>query len=60
MLDLVRLFIDFITTLARLASPGGLRSVLAESLLVKPQLLILHRAHHRALNLRLSDRILAG
>jgi len=60
MRDLVMLFIHFITTLARLASPGGVRSVLAESLLVKHQLLIFNRSRHRAPNLRLSDRILAG
>ena len=40
--------------------PGGLRSVVAESLLVKQQLLILNRSRHRAPNLRASDRILAG
>jgi len=60
MRDLVILFIHLITTLARLAKPGGIRSVIAESLLVKHQLLILNRARHRAPNLRLSDRLVAG
>ena len=60
MRDLIVLFIHFITTLVRLARPGGLRSVLAESPLVKHQLLILSRARHRAPNLHLSDRLLAG
>ncbi|HEY6292346.1 MAG TPA: nucleotidyl transferase AbiEii/AbiGii toxin family protein, partial [Terriglobia bacterium] len=60
MRDLLILFIHFITTLTRLASPGGVRSVLAESLLVKHQLLIFNRSRRRAPNLRLSDRIVAG
>ncbi|HEY6272847.1 MAG TPA: hypothetical protein VIX19_12765, partial [Terriglobales bacterium] len=60
MRDLLILFIHFITTLARLASPGGVRSVLAESVLVKHQLLIFNRSRRRAPNLRLSDRIVAG
>src|SRR5215831_17197150 len=60
MRDLVILFIHLITTLARQAKPGGIRSVIAESLLVKHQLLILNRARHRAPNLRLSDRLVAG
>ena len=40
--------------------PGGLRSVVAESLLVKQQLLILNCSRHRSPNLRASDRVLAG
>ena len=40
--------------------PRLTRSVVAESLLVKQQLLILNRSRHRAPNLRPSDRILAG
>ena len=60
MRDLVILFIHLITTLARLAKPGGIRSVIAESLLVKHQLLILHRSRRRAPNLRLADRLVAG
>ena len=41
MRDLVVLFIHFIATLARLLRPGGARSIVAESLLLKHQLLIL-------------------
>ena len=40
MRDLVILFIHLIVTLARLLGPGGFRSVVAESVLVKHQLLI--------------------
>ena len=60
MRDLVILFIHLITTVARLAGRGGVRSVVAESILVKHQLLILNRSRQRAPNLRLFDRIVAG
>ena len=60
MRDLLILLIHLIATLARLMDPGGARSVVAESLLVKQQLLILNRSRQRAPNLRASDRILAG
>jgi putative transposase len=49
-----------IVTFVRLLRPGGLRSVLAESALVRHQLLILNRGRKRAPNLRVSDRIIAG
>ena len=60
MRDPIILLVHLLATLARLMGPGGLRSVVAESLLVKHQLLILNRSRHRAPNLRVSDRILAG
>ena len=43
-----------------MARPGGFRSVVAESVLVKHQLLILNRSRQRAPNLRFSDRLVAG
>jgi len=60
MRDLAILFIHFIVTVARLYGPGGARSVVAESLLVKHQLLILNRSRERAPDLRPSDRLIAG
>jgi len=60
MRDRVVLFIHFIATLARWLRPGGARSIVAESLLLKHQLLILNRSRQRAPNLSASDRILAG
>src|SRR5438876_12159311 len=57
MRDLVILFIHLLTTAARLAGRGGLRSVVAESVLLKHQLLILNRSRQRAPPLRLSDRL---
>ena len=60
MRDPIILLVHLIATLARLMGPGGRRSVVAESVLVKQQLLILNRSRHRAPNLCASDRILAG
>jgi putative transposase len=60
MRDLVILFIHVIATLARLLGPGGVRSVIAESVLLKQQLLILNRSRQRSPNLRFSDRLVAG
>jgi putative transposase len=48
MRDLAVLFIHLITTISRLAGPGGARSVVAESVLVKQQLLILNRSRQRS------------
>ena len=60
MRDLAILFIHMITTIARLFGPGGARSIVAESLLIKHQLLIINRSRERAPNLRTLDRIIAG
>ncbi len=57
---LVVLFIPFIATWARLLGPGDARSIVAASLLLKHQLLIVNRYRQRSPNLRASDRILAG
>jgi hypothetical protein len=48
MRDVVILFVHLIVTVVRLAGPGGLRSVVAESVLVKHQLRILNRGRKRA------------
>ena len=60
MRDLAVLFIHLLTTVARVAGPGGARSVVAESLLVKQQLLILNRARKRSPHRRLADRLVVG
>jgi putative transposase len=60
MRDLFMLFVHVIATFARLSGPGGIRSVVAESVLVKHQLFILNRSRQRAPNLRTSDRLVAG
>jgi transposase InsO family protein len=58
--DFLILFVQLIVTVARLAGPGGLRSVVAESAVVRHQLLILNRGRKRAPNLHAADRIIAG
>src|SRR6266436_9082517 len=60
MRDFIILFVHLLVTVARLAGSGGVRSVVAESVFVKQQLLILNRSRKRAPNLRASDRIIAG
>jgi putative transposase len=60
MRDVVILFVHVLVTVVRLIRPGGLRSVVAESLLARHQLLILHRGRKRAPNLRAADRVIAG
>jgi transposase InsO family protein len=49
-----------LTTIAKLMRPGGGRAVVAESLLLKHQLVILNRSRERAPNLRPMDRAVAG
>jgi len=51
MRELVVLFLHLLATVARLAGPGGARAMVAESLLVKQQLLILNRSRKRSPNL---------
>ena len=60
MREFLLLFVHLVVTVVRLVRPGGLRSVLAESILLRHQLLILNRGRQRAPNLRATDRILAG
>src|SRR5215469_9776503 len=60
MRDMFTLFLHVIVMLFRLARPGGLRSVVAESVLMRHQVLILNRDRKRGPNLRTSDRIIAG
>ena len=55
MRDLAVLFLHLLATVARLAGPGGARSVVAESVLVKQQFLILNRSRRRSPNLRPSE-----
>src|SRR5499425_47229 len=54
------LLLHAIVTVIRPAQPGGLRAVVAESFLMRHQVLILNRGRKRAPNLRSSDRIIAG
>ena len=58
--DLAVLFLQLLATVARLAGPGGVRAVVAESVLVTQPLLILNRSRKRSPTLRLGDRVVAG
>ena len=60
MRDFLVLLLHLIVTLMRPAKPGGFRNVVAESVLIRHQLLILNRGRKRAPNLRGRDRLIAG
>ena len=60
MRDILTLVLHASVTIIRLTRPGGLRSVVAESVLMRHQILVVNRGRKRAPNLRSSDRIIAG
>src|SRR5215469_914527 len=60
MWSLFILVAHLLVTLARLARPGGVRAVAAESLAVKHQLLIMKRSQRRSPNLTAWDRLILG
>src|SRR5215831_9515532 len=60
MRHLLILLVHLITTVLRVVRPGGVRAVVAESVLMKHQLLILNRSRQRAPNLRVWDRLITG
>jgi transposase InsO family protein len=60
MKDALLLAIHFITLLIRLLQPGGLKSVAAENLLLKQQLLIIRRPKTKSPNLKTLDRFILG
>ena len=57
---LVILLVHVVTTIVRFVRPGGLRAVVAETVIAKHQLLILNRSRQRAPNLLALDRLIAG
>ena len=60
MKDVIHLLFHLLTTLAKLIRPGGSRTVVAENLLLKQQLIIHSRSRQRAPNLSTLDRALLG
>ncbi len=54
------LLIHAVVTLAKLVGPGGIRAVVAESCVIKHQLIVLNRARSRAPHLTALDRLLLG
>jgi hypothetical protein len=60
MKDLLLILAHLLTTLAKLLGPGGAKAIVADSLLLKQQLIVLNRSHRRAPNLTIIDRLLLG
>ena len=60
MKDLLVLLAHLLTTIAKLLGPGGAKAVVADSLLMKQQLLVISRSRRRAPNLSALDRVLLG
>jgi hypothetical protein len=60
MKDLMVLLAHLLTTIAKLLGPGGARTVVADSLLMKQQLIVINRSRQRAPNLTPADRMLFG
>ena len=60
MKDLVFLLIHLLTTIAKLLGPGGAKAIIADSLLMKQQFLVISRSRKRAPNLSVLDRFLLG
>ena len=60
MMHLLILAVHLLATIAKLVRPGGVRAVVAESLLLKHQLVISRRARRRAPNLNSFDRLILG
>jgi putative transposase len=54
MREFLALLVHLVVVVVRLAKPGGVRSVVAESVLVRQQLLILNRGRKRAPNIGVS------
>jgi hypothetical protein len=59
-MEIFALIAHLLSTSVRVAGPGGVRAVIAESLLLKHQLIVLNRARNRALRLTAWDRLLFG
>jgi putative transposase len=58
MKDVIYLLLHLLTTTAKLLRPGGGKTIIAENLLLKQQLIIHSRARERAPNLSAQDRAL--
>ena len=60
MKDLLLILAHLLTTLAKLLGPGGAKAIIANSLLMKQQLIVINRSRRRAPNLTVIDRLLLG
>jgi hypothetical protein len=60
MKELFILAVHLLTTIAKLLGPGGAKAVVADSLLMKQQLLVINRSRQRSPKLSTLDRFLFG
>lgn len=60
MKEIAELLIHIVVTLCKLASPGGVKSLIAENHALKQQLVVMRRSNRRSLRLKTTDRILFG
>ena len=60
MKDLLLILAHLLTILAKLLGPGGAKAIVADSLLMKQQLIVINRSRRRAPNLTVIDRLLLG
>jgi len=60
MLETFELLIHFIATVIKLLKPGGVKVVMAETIAMKQQLIVMNRRRKRAPSLAASDRLLFG
>jgi len=60
MKDLLALLLHLLTTIAKLLGPGGAKAVVADSLLMKQQFLVINRSRRGDPNLSALDRCLFG
>jgi len=60
MRDILHLLFDLLLNITKLIKPGGSRTIIAENLLLKQQLIIHSRSRQRAPNLTTRDRVLFG
>ncbi|MFT5210495.1 MAG: putative transposase [Flavobacterium sp.] len=60
MLEFIELLIHFVTTVFKRLKPGGVKVVMAETIAIKQQLIVLNRHRKRAPALATSDRLLFG
>jgi putative transposase len=60
MKNLLILLAHLLTMIARLMGPGGVNAIVADSMLMKQQLLIINRTRRRSPNLSALDRFLLG
>jgi len=60
MLEIIELLIHYLVTLIKLLKPGGVKVVMAESIAIKHQLIVMNRSRKRSIALVTKDRFLFG